>query len=103
MIIKHYPKELGGCINIYEDVTDVLIHQNLFNGTELGPELGGDMQPRYHISPVVPDYGYGKADDTISTVRFIDFTRNGIRTRLRVDGTAYVCNDSGRTIEKVTA
>lgn len=36
-------------------------------------------------------------------VRFIDYTRNGICYRAMVNTLAYICNDNGKTIEKVEA
>lgn len=36
-----------------------------------------------------------------NTVRIIDYTKNGQRHRALVELKAYVCNDQGKTIERV--
>ncbi len=39
--------------------------------------------------------------NTNDSVRILDYTRNGERRRALIRTLAYVCNDQGKTVEKV--
>lgn len=114
MIIKYYGYAFPQNLNIIEDVTDVLVHAGLHTATEDNIPVG----PNIDHAGIVNHYTYDlsnelfpgivaganlKADDAprFLAAKFIDFTRNGIRCRLAVYGRAYVCNNDGKTIEKV--
>lgn len=113
MLIKYYGFAFPNNLNIIDSVTDILVHAGLETATPealpCGPhvdhagikntylydtdkELFGDPRSGGTHEPVQPKF---------LAAKFIDFTRNGLRCRLSVYGYAYVCNDEGRTIEKV--
>lgn len=100
MIIKNYVYDRksisGGRVEIYENARDVVVHLGAFTGESyVGPEVGnGPLSPTTHLYPSEAHEG--------DFYHFIDFTDNdGVRCRLRVTAYAYVCNDQGKTIEKV--
>lgn len=100
MLIKNYVFDqdcapAGGKVNIIEKVTDVTVHMNPYAGAENGPRLEGPAMPTTWIEQSAPsnpnDYFY-----------FVDYTdKNGVRSRLKVTAYAYICNDEGKTVEKV--
>jgi len=103
MIIKNYCNSKSQVqvmpaadLQILEDVTDVFVHAGCFS-----PDTIGDDAHHGHGGPTS---FYGTDDQPINTLtRHIDFTRHGIRCRLLVTNHAYICNDRGQTVEKVSA
>ncbi len=107
MIIKNYhttPMQAQSPaldLQIIENVTDVLVYARCYNADDIG-----DLT----ASGVTTVYGGPEISDAKCTqpsvpklARHIDFTRNGVRSRLIVQHHAYICNDEGRTVEKVSA
>ena len=97
MIIKNYhqpkgPTKPASDLQIIEDVTDVLVYAGCFNPSSIG-DIGE--------AGVTTVYG-SENQPANSLTRHIDFTRNGIRARLIVTDHAYICNDQGKTVEKVS-
>lgn len=102
MIIKNYhnPKgtilKPGADLSIIEDVTDVLVHAGCFN-----PENIGSASTVSNSND--PTTFYGTDNEPINGLtRHIDFTRRGVKCRLVVTAYAYICNDEGKTVEKVS-
>lgn len=97
MLIKNYTLGLAGEIHITENVTDVVVHTNQYLGKNSGPTPGDTAGgPRVPNSWIYQD---DVKDD--QPVRFIDYTKDGIRNRLYVTNFAYICSDDGKTIERV--
>ena len=102
MIIKNYcnPKPVShepylppvaANLQIIEDVTNVFVHAGCFNPER--PCSDGNDPTTY----------YGTENQPMNTMtRWVDFTRYGVRCRLVVTDRAYVCNDEGKTVEKVS-
>ncbi len=113
MIIKYYGYAFPQNLNIIEDVTDVLVHAGLHtaksDATPVGPDVDhAGIKNHYILDTYVELFGDPRSGGTnepeapeFLAAKFIDFTRNGIRSRLAVYGRAYVCNNDGKTIEKV--
>lgn len=100
MIIKNYCNPKGKSmapaanLQIIEDVTDVFVHAGCFNPESIGDMLGDGGGPTTF---------YGTEDQPFNTLtRHIDFTRHGVKCRLIVTNHAYICNDRGQTVEKVS-
>lgn len=86
-------------LHIIEDVSDVIVHQgNWMPPTWLhSPVRGGLWGP---IPQEIEIESFECSSD--NSVRVIDYTtQNGERKRALVKLLAYVCNDNGRTIERV--
>lgn len=94
MLIKAYAG--SGSVHIINDVKNVVVHMHQFVTPENGPRLEGpDMPTTWRDLPRLGE----RPDDKY---RFIDYTdEDGVRTRLRIEAYAYICNNEGRTIEKV--
>lgn len=98
MIIKNYCNPKGMAPNpatdlqIIEDVTDVFVHAGCFSPDSIGT----DDRPG-------PTTFYGSDNQPMNTLtRHVDFTRHGVRSRLVVTDHAYICNDRGQTVDKVS-
>lgn len=94
MLIKIYAKhEIMECVppsfeeklHILDNVTDVTVHKGNF------------VQPFNPVDRHTENYGAHSGQ----LVRIIDYTKNGENRRALIKDFAYVCNDQGRTIEKV--
>lgn len=99
----HAPDALD--VQIIDGCTDVYVHSKLFDEDARGPN---DF--------MIEKFMYGQNSFTAEQmacigstsngprpqIRFIDFTRNGLRNRLGIYRHAYICNDEGRTVEKVS-
>lgn len=102
MLIKNYysPNSQSPALDlqIIEDVTGVLVHSGCFNG--IGDPTADGINSVYD-NRIPPNAAVTLPP---SIVRHIDFTnKDGVRSRLIVTNHAYVCNDRGQTVEKVTA
>lgn len=100
MIIKNYVYDTtspsGGVLHIIENVSKVKVYLSSYQGLNAnGPRFEGtDMPVSWieHASPSSPD----------DVFYFIDFTdSDGVRHRLKVTSYAYICNDQGKTIDRV--
>ena len=102
MIIKVY--EVSNKIAIYEDVTDVRIHCGTFVQPINIPVSGwgpDDGYIREYVGEGIPKDWLPQKDEM--DCKIIDFTsKDGYAKRLTLFSHAYVCNDSGKTIEKVS-
>lgn len=112
MIIKNYfsPPMLPAVpaldLQIIEDVTDVIVYAPCFNAGEIGDIDSAGVTTVYDTNPDAGKCGVASSSTSpayAGLTRRIDFTRKGVRSRLIVHDHAYVCNDEGRTIEKVSA
>lgn len=115
MIIKNYhtPPMLAAQpaldLQIIEDVTDVLVYAGLSEVGQIGNLEKAGVTTVYcsgdnnHENKTVIGYGQGQVGGAPRFTRHIDFTRRGVRCRLIVTEHAYVCNDEGKTVEKVSA
>lgn len=96
MIIKNYhspmPSQPALDLQIIEDVTDVLVHAGCIKSGSIG-----DLE-KDGVTSV-----YGSENAGTDWNRFVDFTKQGVRCRLIVTNWAYVCNDDGKMIEKVSS
>lgn len=98
MFIKAYFGALKEKMSIIENCTDVIVDACSYTGAENGFQFENERQPKLWVE--LEDIN----DANISRYKFIDYNdNNGIRTRLRVGGIAYICNNDGKTIEKVVA
>lgn len=95
MIIKDYTTKSAQSpaldLFILDACEDVFIHAGLHARGHIG-----DIE-KAGVTSVIPS-------DEVHCENFcrhIDFTRYGVRTRLLVTNHAYICNDQGKTIEKV--
>lgn len=107
MLIKIYT-EISNCtpsseqLHIIENVKDVVIHQgnwdtpSWLNSPVASPHVPWGPEPRHLL--IEPFHA-----DSKDTVRVIDYTADGERKRALVKSLAYVCNDNGKTIERVIA
>lgn len=109
MLIKNYAGHpAGNTLTIIEDVTDVIVHMGMFSLNSSGPQLEGLRKPTTWVDTlaVVDANAPCSRDNALETQanlqKFIDYTdKEGVRCRLCVYSFAYVCNDEGKTIEKV--
>lgn len=101
MIIKAYSGHIMGHISIYEKVKDVVVHLGCYDDT------GPTIDERSHLMPstwIEPLEYNGVTPEELENYKYIDFTNeDNIRCRLRVGSFAYICNDDGKTVEKVIA
>lgn len=101
MLIKYYTHAFPTIMYIIEDVTDIRIDKNIHPLGQIGdiksesPSSVVTFGEEFEGKPVLP------SGQPIGNC-FIDYTRHGIRNRLLVSNYAYVCNDEGKTIEKVS-
>lgn len=102
MIIKYYTHAFPTVIHILENVTDIRIDKNIYPLGTIGslqsssPSSVYTFGDEFEGKPVLP------VGEPVGNC-FIDFTRNGVHSRLLVSNFAYVCNDEGKPIEKVSA
>lgn len=106
MLIKLYTCDFPGRIFIYDNVKDVIIHTNLYSGADAGPGASVVATCNPHDPTTWIEDGAPIAQ--AATVegynfKYVDFTRDGVRCRLKVGNYAYLCNDEGKTIEKIKA
>lgn len=107
MLIKNYyatqPLSPGLDLQIIEDVTAVLVYAGCQAG--LGDLIGANVASVYDNRPETLPQQNAVAQNQPSTyLRHVDFTnKEGTRCRLIVTNHAYICNDRGQTVEKVTA
>jgi hypothetical protein len=108
MIIKNYisasaEDQPGLDLQIIEDCTDVLVHATCFDLAYIGDiEKAGIRNVMANYPENFENGNRDRNGNSGILTRHIDFTRNGIRTRLVVTKYAYICNDDGRTVEKVS-
>ena len=99
MIIKNYtsPGSLTPALDlqIIENVTDVFVRAGCYSAANGAEGMGESGSP-------TTVYGDERVDPNKFT-RHVDFSREGVRCRLIVTNHAYICNDRGQTIEKVSA
>lgn len=94
-------------VAIIDDANDVIVHQgnwDLPSGIDgaLPSFLGWGPQPAFLEEKDITTYLNLRQDGTDPrAVRVIDYTRNGRRQRACIEQLCYVCNDGGKTIEKV--
>jgi len=104
MIIKNYfavnPLSPGLDYELIENCTDILVYAGSMSIGHIGNIEAAGVTSVY-------DRTAGKAiacDAQMNThklTRHIDFTRNGVRSRLIVTDEAYILNDNGKTVETV--
>ena len=92
MIIKYYTNEFPETLYILEDVSDIEAPTSLV--TEHTPS-------EIHEAPVVV-HQYDRNYDEKSFAKIVFFKKDGALHQLNVFGTAYICNNDGKTIEKVS-
>ncbi len=102
MLIKNYyavnPLSPALDLQIIEDVTSIIVYSVCHTGI-------GDPTAD-NVSSVYDNRASNECSATgpLPYCRHIDFTnKEGTRCRLIVTNHAYVCNDRGQTVEKVTA
>jgi hypothetical protein len=102
MIIKYYTLNFPETLHILEDVTDVVVYENLYSQSSSQGEQPdtGLVTTHYQLDDGLSVAG-ADGKEILRAVQFIDFTRTGVRSRLWVYGRAYVCNSEGKTIEPV--
>ena len=112
MLIKYYGLKFPHALSILDEVTDVVVLGGIFtitkNDISAGPDSheiknhyihdkDEDIFPKHFQA--AKDVGFPEIDTR--HVQYVDFTRNGLRCRLSVFGHAYICNNEGKTIQKV--
>lgn len=104
MIIKYYtylPNNNDGHgpvapdLIIIENCENVVVHGGIFGSDETGPNT--NVIQRLIL---LDNNDYLMQD--IPPKKLITFRKDGFVQRLEVYGTAYVCNDDGKTVEKVS-
>lgn len=100
MLIKYYgyiPESPPSSPDLFiiEDVTNLIVHGGIFNAFETGPDISV-----VQINLFYDKDAQIKAEEPFK--KLISFVKNGEVNRLAVFGTAYVCNNDGETIEKVS-
>jgi len=115
MIIKVYEDTIHQDIHIIDNVEDVVVHQYI-RGIDTTGDIEGDLTVKYIESSIHSSSNCDSREVSSHPSKFnlktgsirgehcrhIDYTRNGVRTRLIVRNYAYICNDQGKTIEKVS-
>lgn len=104
MLIKYYgydyanpeiPAPTAPDLFIIENIENVVVHGGVFGTDDHGPDINTVQIHRFY-----------DRDSEIQAARpskkLITFTKDGSVNRLQVYGTAYVCNNDGETIEKVS-
>lgn len=99
MIIKAYTNQFPGQCVLIDGAQDVIIHRNLFSDRDVGPDYGINITCMRYIDDPEKDTEIKAPTDHFM---FIDYVQKGIGTRLVIRNYAYVCNDDGKTIEKVS-
>ena len=98
MLIKLYVKLSEGPtteMHIIDNVSDVVCYDKVYSGRHKGPHMDSEfLRPQVHM-----DYGKFKEERMF---QYIDYNQHGVACRLLVDNMAYVCNNEGKTIEKIT-
>ncbi len=98
-------KSFNESLHIIDDAEDVVVHQGNYAlpiGTH-EPALnfrGWGPTPQYWEDEDIHLYGH-PAHTNGGTLRIVDYTKNGIRKRALISKLAYICNNQGKTIEKV--
>lgn len=103
MLIKYYKysETPAADLCIIEDVENVVVHGGLFELSSLGDDHA-IISNHYLYDEKL--YGTPRTPDVqMPMKKMITFRKDGILCRLSVVGTAYVCNNDGKTIEKVAA
>lgn len=104
MLIKYYsylPNNNNGHAPVSADLTiiekceNVIVHGGVYSLNDTGPE--SHTQIAFMFLDV---FDYVLQDS--APCKLITFYKDGQLTRLAVYGTAYVCNNDGETIEKVS-
>jgi len=104
MIIKYYtylPNNNDGHgpvapdLIIIENCENVVVHGGIFGSNDTGPDIN-----RSQIQNFLDNGDYIMQD--LPPKKLITFAKGGFVQRLEVYGTAYVCNDDGKTVEKVS-
>lgn len=115
MLLKIYTCQ--NSVKIIPDITDIEVHQweyrfesysQLYDAISFGP----GMIRATNCTPSVEcfDYDVNESNTPSTTpnaalagkvVRFIDYERNNIWRRVAIQNYAYLCNDVGKTIEKI--
>lgn len=102
MLIKNYVYDrncapAGGKTFIIDGISEIVVHHTSCSGSENGPRWEGPNMPVCWIDQSEPT----SPEDHFF---FVDYTdKLGVRCRLKVTAYAYICNDEGRTVEKVGA
>lgn len=100
MLIKYYgyiPESAPSSPDLFviENASNVVVHGGIFKTNEHGPDIN-----------IVQNHLFYDKDSEIQSEKpfkkLISFFKDGCIHRLQVYGTAYVCNDNGETIEKVS-
>lgn len=104
MLIKYYgylPNNNDGHaptapdLTIIENCEGVVVHGGVYSKDATGPDINS---VQVHLFYDNDDY----IMQDLPPKKLITFFKNGCTHRLQVYGTAYVCNDNGETIEKVS-
>lgn len=98
MLLKIYARQsdiIGSAIHIIEDVKDVIVYE----GTFILPDQ--NQAPALPLGPSFDEPTHQKVYAISGNeVRIIDYTKDNTRLRAVVPF-AYVCNENGKTIERV--
>lgn len=87
-------------LHLIEDAKDVVIHSGNWG-----------LPPDYESSPAILPFGpnppYDRAElfgaKSNDCLKLVDYTISGERIRATINNLCYVCNDTGKTIERVKA
>ena len=95
MLIKYYTYD--GSLIIIDNVKDIEVPSGFVS---YDPIQAGDDFKDYLFDNFLDD---SQLDIAIKRTRIITYSNGEGACRLIVCGTAYICNDDGKTIEKVSA
>jgi len=90
MLIKLYTSGLAKDLHIIENVSSPVVHEGQYFYSNNGPRL---EYPNILCEENEPP------ED--AQVKYISYSKDGRWQRLAVLNYAYICNDEGRTVEKV--
>lgn len=95
MIIKLYTR--NDELIIIENITDVRISNKMQEYSPNKPTLIGPYKESFYDGSL-----NSTSDNETYAVREIRFVKDGVGNSLYISNFAYVCNDDGKTIEKVS-
>lgn len=101
MLIKLYSPNYS--VFIIENARCIQVHLGAYSWNSLDELFSDSFGPKPKLNPLI-FYELQEPETGPNYCRFIDYVDDmDISRRVRVDYLAYVCNDMGKTIEKVDA
>lgn len=99
-------KDRSERMHIIDDAEDVVVHQGNYCLPTPKPNSpvidfsGWGPAPQWFSDDYIKLYGHPELTNG-ATVRVIDYTKNNQRFRALISSLCYVCNNQGKTIERI--